>query len=1051
MRSKPLTVAILALLVLASLVLAPSLASAFASKPISVQQLEEIVTSAHTSHQTDDELTRQLANVKLAERLTGDHLQKLIALSPGPKTTQALDAIAGLSAFLDPPSNELPATPAPDLATQKVIMSRTVNYVLHTLPALPNFLATRLTRQYIDNLRGVALEPERRGDLYWIGDHHAPIAFRDGRESDDPTLKASISSPRKGRTDSSDHAASDHAASDHAASDHPVQGMTSWGEFGPVLGLVILDAAKSKLAWQRWEMLNGKPIAVFQFSVPQAVSHYQLNYCCEGLATSSQMFSNNFADDSKPITIKPGYHGSLEVDPGTGDVLRITIEADLSRRTDDSISHASTMVEYGPVKIGEDTRFCPVRSVSISEYRTQFESHGTIQTAYRTQLNDVEFTNYHRFGSESTLLIGSADDKSANPGATPLEADSAPAPAALDADPAEIAKATPEAAPAPAPPPPDAAPEISIHPATSLPGMDADPTSSTTAASSSEASFTLKATTRLVDLSLVATDKHGKPLTDLKLDEIEVYDNGRKQQIAAFHHPGAAEAPSSSIAAATPAVPPPAVPPAVPGVFTNAALTQADQDAPDLLILLIDESHLALTDLNQVHGEMLRFLKAIRPNARVALYSIGDYGFRVIQDVTQDHALMVAKLAAWVPSASAVALSQKQDQRERQQAANLQDAQNLHGLNVQTHGDIQAAVPLGDPDLRTIGNNPLRLALEGMAALARHFATVPGHKSLAWISGDRALADLSSRLLDEDSKKRFNRQLESAMALTREALNDAHISLYVVDASMPTLIGGGLDASRYTPGVETSPAATSNQVPGGAPKAPLGDGSGAQMQLDLAGIQGPLRDLAKSTGGRAIDRGDLIKALDGIEDDSRALYEVSFGPDTPPDGQFHTLELKIPSHKDVKLRYRSGYEYSEESGNAQQRFQQAIWSPQDASAIKLTAEAAASTDTTSGSSGIKLSIAFPGLALEQKDSRWRDNLYIFVAHRDDAAQKAEVSGDSMHLSLKQATYDTGMPAGIPYHRDVEIKSKLGSVRIIVVDGNSGKMGSVTLPSSALNP
>ncbi|HEX4320991.1 MAG TPA: VWA domain-containing protein [Acidobacteriaceae bacterium] len=1013
------------------MVLAPPLSLAFASKPISVQQLEEEITSAHTSNQTDDELTRQLTNVKLSERLTGDALQKLIALSPGPKTTQALDAIAGQSAFLDPPSSELPSTPAPDLATQKAIMSRTVNYVLHTLPTLPNFLAVRTTRQYSDSLRGIALVQERRGDLYWIGDHHATIAFRDGRESDDPTVIASLSSKKD------------------VGANSKVAGMTSWGEFGPVLGLVLLDAARSKLAWQRWEMQNGKPVAVFQFSVPQTVSHYQLNYCCEGRA--DRVFNDLSDDDQKNLAIKPGYHGSLEVDPENGNVLRITIEADLQHQhTDNSISRASTMVEYGPMKIGDDTRFCPIRSVSLSRSFAQFESHGVITQTDRLLLNDVEFTNYHRFGSESTLLIGSADDKPENPGATPLEADSAPAAAAPDADTAETAKATPEAAPAPASPPPTPEPEISIHPATSLPGMDANPDSSTKAANSSEASFTLKATTRLVDLSLVATDKHGKPLTDLKQDEIEVYDNGRKQHIAAFHHPTFAEAPPSSTVVATPAAPP-----TEPGVFTNAVLTQANPNAsgaaPDLLILLIDESHLALTDLNQAHGEMLRFLKATRPNARVALYSIGDYGFRVIQDVTQDHALMVAKLTAWVPSASAVALSRKQDERERQQAANLQDAQNLHGLNVQTYGDIQAAVPLGDPDLRTIGNNPLRLALEGMAALARHFATVPGHKSLAWISGDRALADLSSRLLDGDAKKRFSWQLESAIAHTREALNDAHISLYVVDASMPTLAGGGLDASRYTPGAETSPAATSNQVPGGAPKAPLGDGSGAQMQLDLAGIQGPLRALAKSTGGRAIDRGDLVKALDGIESDSRALYEVSFGPDTPPDGQFHTLELKIPNRKDAKLRYRTGYEYSEETGNTQQRFQQAIWSPQDASGIRLTAEAVSASDTASGNAGIKLSIAFPGLALEQKDSRWRDNLYIFVAQRDDAAQKAEVSGDTLRLSLQQATYNSGMPAGIPYHRDVEIKSKLGSVRIIVVDGNSGKMGSVTLPSSALSP
>ena len=74
-----------------------------------------------------------------------------------------------------------------------------------------------------------------------------------------------------------------------------------------------------------------------------------------------------------------------------------------------------------------------------------------------------------------------------------------------------------------------------------------------------------------------------------------------------------------------------------------------------------------------------------------------------------------------------------------------------------------------------------------------------------------------------------------------------------------------------------------------------------------------------------------------------------------------------------------------------------------------------------------------------------------MAQRDDVTRKAEISADTLRLSLKQATYETGMPAGIPYQRVVEAQSMLGSVRVIVVDGNSGKMGSVTLPSSALHP
>ena len=123
----------------------------------------------------------------------------------------------------------------------------------------------------------------------------------------------------------------------------------------------------------------------------------------------------------------------------------------------------------------------------------------------------------------------------------------------------------------------------------------------------------------------------------------------------------------------------------------------------------------------------------------------------------------------------------------------------------------------------------------------------------------------------------------------------------------------------------------------------------------------------------------------------------------------------------------------------------------DLNGISLTAiaEPADGSGPDVNSAAVKLRISLAGLGLQEKDGHWADNLYIFLAKRDEAAQKAEITGDTLRLSLKQATYQSGMPAGIPYRHPVDVKSKLGSVRVIVVDGNSGKMGSVTIPSSAL--
>jgi VWFA-related protein len=586
--------------------------------------------------------------------------------------------------------------------------------------------------------------------------------------------------------------------------------------------------------------------------------------------------------------------------------------------------------------------------------------------------------------------------------------------------------------------------EILVRAVNEMPGLS-DETSvagGDPAAVAKANNFTLKANTRLVNVGLVATDKHGKPITDLKLDEIEVYDNGRKQQLRQFRQPATGDNSVKAAAATEPEI-----------TFTNTSPTmQTVENVPDMLILLLDEAHIGFQDLTRARQEVLRFLAASRPTSRVALYSIGEHGFHVIQDVTQDHTLLSNKLSAWMPSAASVSQAQQLDKRNYQQFDTVNSARDLNSVNG-NFTDTADTFQTSDPQLRQLGDNPIRQAIESMIALSRHFSTVTGHKSLVWISGDSALVDWSDRSLQME---RNSKQLDAMFNRAKEELNEAHIALYAVDASQ--ILGGQVDASLENRNVELSQTAkdTAGLQGAGTPRDATAGRVAGQMQTDTRGIQGPVRQLAEATGGRAVNRGSEInKTLSGIESDSLALYEVGFDPDTQPDDKFHTLQLKIPTRKDVKLRYRTEYLYTTQLASTKERFQQAVWSPQDATAVGLTAEAVPAVDpssaTVAGSGTVKLRIAFKGLDLEpEPGGHWGDKLYIFVAQRDDATQKAEVSGDTVKLSLKSETYDSGMPAGIPYHRDVKVKSRLGSVRVIVVDGNSGKMGSVTLPASSLH-
>jgi hypothetical protein len=128
-----------------------------------------------------------------------------------------------------------------------------------------------------------------------------------------------------------------------------------------------------------------------------------------------------------------------------------------------------------------------------------------------------------------------------------------------------------------------------------------------------------------------------------------------------------------------------------------------------------------------------------------------------------------------------------------------------------------------------------------------------------------------------------------------------------------------------------------------------------------------------------------------------------------------------------------------------ERFQQAVWQPSDVSEIAVSANPMAA----SAGAALKLNIATGDLALKQQDQHWVDKVDIFLIQRDGAGLHARVTGQTLSLSLKPATYAKLLQDGIPFDQFIETKPDAGSVRIVVVDENSGRMGSVTIPAAAL--
>ncbi len=984
---------------------------AFAAKRVTVEQLEQVLAAAHGK--PDADIARQLSDLELTERLSAIRLARWEIDAPGTETKQALIALADVSAFLELPAADIPTIATPDLASQRQLMALTVDYVGKIISKLPNFFATRVTTRFEDTPRGYE-KGQTVSILYRslrpVGRSSSNVLYRDGQEVIDPVTA-------KGRK-----------------SGAAIQGLTTSGEFGPILATVLVDAAEGKLAWSHWEQGETGPVAVFRYAIPREKSHYEVEFCCVPGDNGNRVFQQ-FS----------GYHGEIAVDPANGAILRLVLEADL--KSTDPIVKANIVVEYGPVEIGGKTYLCPVKSVSISQaqplHTLQMQDFRTanmtqdmqnVPGSLQTLLNDVVFEQYHVFSASAHVLTGHNDEpKEHAPASSPVIAGTSEAntPDAENTDPTPVRNTTVVAPTAPGTASSAAAivasgptvPEISVADSAGLPDAPATPRPA-----SPDRNVSLQVTTRLVDVGVTAYDKKNHPITDLNPEDFEIYDNGRKQTIRFFNRPRAAMSEESAKAPAEFA-------------YSNRRAASAnagpeiEDTAGNITVLLIDASNLAWADLTNVREQILRFLRGLLANERVAFYVLQMHGFLVLEEGTADHALLETKLREWLPSSQDLTRAQAEDRRNRQQmdtVRNQSDPQTVNGTSSQAPN----AGTLVDPELRQLGNNPGRDRLSILVGVARHLAAIPGHKDLVLVTNDNVLADSHNKSVSID---KGNRHIDEFALRAQEAMNDAHVTVYPLDASQPE---GDVTVEAHSHDIEVE---QSSNVPTSAnvQRGP----TTAEMQPDLHPLQGSVSEVADATGGHAIRRaGNIAAALNGVVDDGRATYLLSFTPDAPADGKYHILTVKLTTRHGAILRYRTGYQYALEPNTLKERFVQTIWQPFDANEISVRADSSAAS--TGGM--LKLDIVTTDLALTQKDERWVDNLDIFLVQRDDDGLHARAAGQTLGLALKPDTYERLLKEGIRLDQRIERELATGSVRVVVVDENSGRMGSVTLPAAVLN-
>jgi hypothetical protein len=277
--------------------------TAFAGIPTTVAGVEDLMQSLHGK--PDGDVAEKVATLELTERASSTRLSRWQADFKGRLAREALLALADASAFLDLPKADIPSIAMPDEAARKQILSRTIEYVKTTIHQLPNFSARRSTTHFEDLPKTEALTlfyslqtPDLIPRPLRVLDRGSKIVtYLNGLEVADADDRAD-GGARRGKKPRS-----------------PGTRLTSSGEFGPILSVVVGDAIRGQVFWGHWEQGAAGPMAVLRYVVPQSISHYAVALAKFGNEGQAQY---------------PAYHGEIAVNPADGSILRLTMESEIN-------------------------------------------------------------------------------------------------------------------------------------------------------------------------------------------------------------------------------------------------------------------------------------------------------------------------------------------------------------------------------------------------------------------------------------------------------------------------------------------------------------------------------------------------------------------------------------------------------------------------------------------------------------------------------------------------------------------------------------------------
>src|SRR5580658_1619885 len=235
--------------------------------------------------------------------------------------------------------------PAPTTDPRMMLLDKTREWLGGLTSALPNYVCNQLTTRYMLQSKSTGWQAM---DVV-----AAELVFENGHE-DYRKITINGKSTNKGMMD--------------------IGGSTSTGEYATTLYGLFYEGTHAHFKYNGPTHTGGKGAVVYDRTVDRPNSARQISRGGQ--------------------SITPGYSGSVWVEKETGHVLRVEMQADGIPKSF-PLDKVESTVEYDMVRISGEPSLLPVHSENLGCERG---------TPYCSR-NVIEFRNYHKFGSESTITF----------------------------------------------------------------------------------------------------------------------------------------------------------------------------------------------------------------------------------------------------------------------------------------------------------------------------------------------------------------------------------------------------------------------------------------------------------------------------------------------------------------------------------------------------------------------------------------------------------------------------------------------------------------------